>query len=337
MKKEKKLLSNKQIVYSSQNIETMVKAAASRKYPCEHPGCNMSFDEAREHKAHIAQHKWGPHEVRKNPHDGSTQFLCLHPGCKKVMNDRKLLRKHLLTHREKQFACHYDGCDKRFYERAKLKRHFLVHTQEKPFKCPVENCQKTFGYKANLKTHLRTHTGDKPCLHGRRMRSAICPSFQPQFACSNAPKKQSWMCYYTAGSTQTQSLAIPNGCGQASKDGTPSTFSSDDLLWPLQHVPNAIPYGWIKSGTDARGCDSNANFHQKPCETLFNSKADGNDTKFSWSGNDATARPWHRHPPTTPISSIWLYPIPVWGVGKSHVGERYFPRCSPNTMLAPCD
>ena len=76
--------------------------------------------------------------------------------------DRKLLRKHLLTHREKQFICHYEGCNKKFYERAKLKRHFLVHTGEKPFVCPYEGCGKPFGYKANLKTHMRTHTGQRP-------------------------------------------------------------------------------------------------------------------------------------------------------------------------------
>lgn len=132
-----------------------------KKYTCDHPGCNLSFDVSKDHKIHIAQHRWGPHNVETKD-DGSYIFTCLHPGCNKIMHDRKLLRKHLLTHREKQFACHYEGCEKRFYERAKLKRHYLVHTGEKPFECPYENCNKQFGYKANLKTHLRTHTGLRP-------------------------------------------------------------------------------------------------------------------------------------------------------------------------------
>ena len=84
-----------------------------------------------------------------------------HPS-RPPLPDRKLLRKHLLTHREKQFICHYEGCNKKFCERAKLKRHFLVHTGEKPFVCPYEGCGKPFGYKANLKTHMRTHTGQRP-------------------------------------------------------------------------------------------------------------------------------------------------------------------------------
>ena len=130
-----------------------------KKYICEHPSCHETFNEARQYKKHVAQHKWGPHEIIEND-SGKTSFLCLFPNCSKMMFDRKVLRKHLLSHGDKQFCCTYDGCEKRFYERAKLKRHFLVHTGEKKFNC--EKCVKTFGYKANLKTHMRTHSGDRP-------------------------------------------------------------------------------------------------------------------------------------------------------------------------------
>ena len=131
-----------------------------REFACPH--CDKVFYDSRLYRAHSAQHKWGPHATEVDPVTGVTRFRCLHPGCTKVVNDRKVLRKHLLTHREKQFMCHYPGCDKRFYERAKLKRHFLVHTGEKPFSCPYKDCGKPFGYKANLKTHMRTHTGQRP-------------------------------------------------------------------------------------------------------------------------------------------------------------------------------
>ena len=131
-----------------------------REFACPH--CDKVFYDSRLYRAHSAQHKWGPHATEVDPVTGVTRFRCLHPGCTKVVNDRKVLRKHLLTHREKQFMCHYAGCDKRFYERAKLKRHFLVHTGEKPFSCPYKDCGKPFGYKANLKTHMRTHTGQRP-------------------------------------------------------------------------------------------------------------------------------------------------------------------------------
>ena len=131
-----------------------------REFACPH--CDKVYTDSRQYRAHSAQHKWGPHATEVDPATGKSRFRCLHPGCTKVVNDRKVLRKHLLTHREKQFMCHYAGCDKRFYERAKLKRHFLVHTGEKPFSCPYKDCGKPFGYKANLKTHMRTHTGQRP-------------------------------------------------------------------------------------------------------------------------------------------------------------------------------
>ena len=126
------------------------------------PDCEFEFLDSRTFRAHAAQHKWGPHAIETNVETKVTRFLCLHPGCKKIVKDRKVLRKHLLTHCEKQFVCHYEGCGKKFYERAKLKRHFLVHTGDKPFKCPYKGCNKPFGYKANLKTHMRTHTGQRP-------------------------------------------------------------------------------------------------------------------------------------------------------------------------------
>jgi len=126
------------------------------------PDCDKIFHDSKSFRLHTAQHKWGPHAIEVDPETKKTQFRCLHPGCNKVVRDRKVLRKHLLTHREKQFKCHYEGCGKKFYERAKLKRHFLVHTGDKPFKCPYIGCGKPFGYKANLKTHMRTHTGQRP-------------------------------------------------------------------------------------------------------------------------------------------------------------------------------
>ena len=72
-----------------------------------HEDCNESFSESREYKAHTAQHKWGPHRVETDEL-GQLQFCCLFPNCNKAVSDRKVLRKHLLTHREKQFVCHYE-------------------------------------------------------------------------------------------------------------------------------------------------------------------------------------------------------------------------------------
>jgi len=128
---------------------------------CPHSQCNTILEDYNAFQLHLQQHKWGPHKAVINE-NGETSFVCGYEGCGKLLEDKKLLRKHMLSHREKVFACHYQNCDRKFYERAKLKRHFLVHTGEKPFVCPFESCGKRFGYNANLKTHLRTHTGSRP-------------------------------------------------------------------------------------------------------------------------------------------------------------------------------
>jgi len=87
-------------------------------------------------------------------------YSCHIGGCGKVFVDTGSLRKHVMTHGERQFVCEVQGCGKRFLDNSKLRRHMLVHTGEKPFKC--EFCSKFFSLDFNLRTHLRTHTGEKP-------------------------------------------------------------------------------------------------------------------------------------------------------------------------------
>ena len=87
-------------------------------------------------------------------------YSCHIAGCGKVFADTGSLRKHVMTHGERQFVCEMQGCGKRFLDNSKLRRHMLVHTGEKPFKC--EFCGKFFSLDFNLRTHLRTHTGEKP-------------------------------------------------------------------------------------------------------------------------------------------------------------------------------
>lgn len=93
---------------------------------------------------------------------GSKIYTCHVLGCGKIFQDSSSLRKHLMTHGERQYICPVSGCGKRFLDNSKLKRHQLVHTGEKPFKC--ELCFKRFSLDFNLRTHLRTHTGEKPYM-----------------------------------------------------------------------------------------------------------------------------------------------------------------------------
>jgi len=87
-------------------------------------------------------------------------FICDFPECSKTFSDASSLRKHIMTHGERQHICPVAECGKRFLDNSKLKRHMLVHTGEKPYQCEV--CGKLFSLDFNLRTHLRTHTGEKP-------------------------------------------------------------------------------------------------------------------------------------------------------------------------------
>ena len=82
--------------------------------------------------------------------------------CDKTFKDDSSLRKHILTHGEKQYICKFKGCGKKFLDNSKLKRHQLVHTGRKPFKWKI--CGKKFSLDFNLRTHYRTHTGEKPYI-----------------------------------------------------------------------------------------------------------------------------------------------------------------------------
>lgn len=88
------------------------------------------------------------------------RLICQYDECNKTFQDQSSLKKHQLTHGEKNFVCKHASCGKKFLDNSKLKRHLLVHTGEKPFSCKV--CGKRFSLDFNMRTHLRTHTGEKP-------------------------------------------------------------------------------------------------------------------------------------------------------------------------------
>lgn len=55
-------------------------------------------------------------------------YNCQIHGCEKTFTDSGSLRKHTVTHGDKQFICPVDCCQKKFLDNSKLRRHMLVHT-----------------------------------------------------------------------------------------------------------------------------------------------------------------------------------------------------------------
>lgn len=111
-------------------------------------------------KKSLAKSKREIREIKEMYYKSSESTICNFPGCNKAFGDMSSLRKHMMTHGERQYLCPVEGCGKRFLDNSKLKRHMLVHTGEKPYQC--EMCGKRFSLDFNLRTHLRTHTGEKP-------------------------------------------------------------------------------------------------------------------------------------------------------------------------------
>lgn len=112
----------------------------------------LSSEEGESIKAESVSHS--------NKNENLKNFKCTDTDCGKIFEDSTALKKHLVTHGEKQFIC--PDCGKKFLDNSKLKRHSLVHSGEKPFKC--EYCSKCFSLDFNLRTHLRIHTGEKPYI-----------------------------------------------------------------------------------------------------------------------------------------------------------------------------
>jgi hypothetical protein len=61
-------------------------------------------------------------------HTEAKTYTCHIAGCEKTFADTGSLRKHTMTHGERQFTCPVQSCCKRFLDNSKLRRHMLVHT-----------------------------------------------------------------------------------------------------------------------------------------------------------------------------------------------------------------
>ena len=97
------------------------------------------------------------HIQTKHDEENIFKFPC--NVCGKICKDKKLLKAHLVSHKEtRDFQC--DVCPAVFKTLAYLNLHKKRH--EKAFVCFCQYCQKGFYESKALREHENTHTGAKP-------------------------------------------------------------------------------------------------------------------------------------------------------------------------------
>ncbi|KAI8097026.1 uncharacterized protein BX664DRAFT_292299 [Halteromyces radiatus] len=149
-----------------------------KPHPCNHPGCEASFD----YKSRLQYHQ-------DTVHSAIQRYICTEPGCNmkftkwsqlqthvntghpvecdvchKQFGRQALLNRHIKgTHMLKEEVhCEWEGCTRVFRSLKSLKRHINVNHAPLPrFKCMAEECGQIFHYRCDLVKHSKSHKKKK--------------------------------------------------------------------------------------------------------------------------------------------------------------------------------
>ena len=138
------------------NLEVMDDARQlENPFPCNHPGCGLSFKLKRLLTAHSRVHS----DERPHP--------CTVANCKSRFKTATELKSHLKAVHQiidesnratpKPFVCTHPGCNQSFQWKSRLQSHMLVHSGDRPFACKL--CDATWKRKSELTVHMRNAHG----------------------------------------------------------------------------------------------------------------------------------------------------------------------------------
>ncbi|XP_072166264.1 uncharacterized protein [Diadema setosum] len=140
-------------------------AEHSQVYTCIE--CSMVFVHKKQLKQHNKQkhrdkrHRHHHHHHHRNKHeDGSSRHKHACPDCGKEFRKTSDLKRHAVTHTERERRHECEICHKKFLTSSHLKAHHMQkHSEERPNQCPF--CDKKFARKHDLKRHMAIHDSDR--------------------------------------------------------------------------------------------------------------------------------------------------------------------------------
>ncbi|KAG7402539.1 Asparagine-rich zinc finger protein AZF1 [Fusarium oxysporum f. sp. rapae] len=115
--------------------------ASQRRYQCDGPRCQKSFDR----KTRL--------DIHRRTHTGIKPYNCAFPGCDLAFSQKGNMETHKRRHTgERPFSC--NKCVRRFAQRGNLRTHIqTTHQCLEPLICILDGCNQPFSILGNMKAH----------------------------------------------------------------------------------------------------------------------------------------------------------------------------------------